>query len=159
MKRDLISRGRIYSDEDVWDAVESYCPCIEVVGKRHCVPDATNLMNLADASCAAGVVCGEWILADKNTAAAQFESLRTLSAHITVDGEQKSTGLGSKCPLGSPVAALTWTVNHLNSRGMALKASELVISGAFCKSRDFIAGSAVVVDFGSLGKVTTTICE
>ena len=33
-------------------------------------------------------------------------------------------------PFGSPLASLTWCANHLNTRGIALKAGEFVIGGA-----------------------------
>ena len=49
------------------------------------------------------------------------------------------------CPLGSPLAALTYVVNHLHSRGLGVEAGQVVIAGALCKFKQLAAGQALGV--------------
>ena len=52
-----------------------------------------------------------------------------VKASLVVDGADKSTGEGAANPLGSPLASLTWCVNHLAmARGKTLRAGMLVIA-------------------------------
>ena len=56
--------------------------------------------------------------------------------------------------LGDPRIALTWLANHLNARGLALKAGEVITTGTCVKPVDVIGGDTVVMDYAALGKMS-----
>lgn len=142
----------LLSEADVWAAVSHIELCIEVVGRRHTISDATSLENLADASCAAAVVCGmNWPVDTPNCPTPAI--LQACQASISVNGVEKAAGGGEKNPLGSPVASLTWCANHLLTRGLCLEPGQLVIAGACCKTREWSSGDEIVANFGDLGQV------
>ena len=129
---------------------------IEVVGRRHSISDATSLECLADASCAAAVVCGKaWSVEDESCPTPA--DLAAVCTSIQVNSEVKAQGSGGKNPLGSPLASLTWCANHLVARGMCLLPGQTVIAGACCKTRDWSPGDLIVSHFGDLGDVRVTI--
>ena len=151
--------GRARTEEEVFAAVGEVVLCIECCGSRldpELFGSASSLEKLADASCAGGVVMGARFAPSRDATGADggvtAAELRLLSAAIDVDGERKAAGDGAANPEGSPVASLTGCANHLNSRGLGLLAGQLVIGGAFCKTRDFGAGSDVRVSFRGEGR-------
>jgi 2-keto-4-pentenoate hydratase len=76
---------------------------------------------------------------------------------MMVDGVEKATGGGVKCPLGSPLASVTWCINHLAARGIGIAGPEMIISGATCKTRDFKAGQTIEAQYSVLDSVSTTL--
>mmetsp|Transcript_10776 Transcript_10776/g.28270 ORF Transcript_10776/g.28270 Transcript_10776/m.28270 type:complete len:277 (-) Transcript_10776:143-973(-) len=164
---DLAPRDSPRSEEEVWQAIAEVRLAIELVGKRHTLDDATNFEKLADACCAAGVVLGPRLLPAGSAASAAAAGapsvtpaqLAEATATLTAGGELVNTGRGSNCPLGSPLVALTWCANHLNSRGVTLCAGQVVIGGAIAKhSFSPVAGALdIVADFGPLGQVSTVL--
>lgn len=134
--------------------------CVECCGRRHTLADATSLENLADAMSAGGVVMGARFAPSADGVAPGVTAARlaavTASIH-TAAGKELSMGAATANPLGSPVASLSWAANHLNSRGLGLVAGQLVIAGAMCKSRDFVVGEPVVVQFDGLGTIRLTV--
>jgi 2-keto-4-pentenoate hydratase len=149
---------------EVFAAVGEVAPVIEVCGRRHTLADgATPLQSLGDASCAACVVIGQRFPAggDGGVTAAELDGW---TASLSVRGVEVAAGSTTANPLGGPLASLTWCVNHLSRRGIALEPGMLVIAGAICKSRAFVPGDDVVAVFhradGSIvGTVSTTISE
>ena len=93
--------------------------------------DATSLDNLADWSCTGGVVMGPKL--DLNKVTPQQLDAQTTS--ISVSGEGKAAGVGTKCPLGGPLWSVLWCVNHLAKRGIGIEKGQMIISGATCKTR------------------------
>jgi len=56
--------------------------------------------------------------------------------------------------LGDPRIALTWLANHLNKRGLGLKAGVVITTGTCVKPVDVVAGDTVVMDYFALGKMS-----
>eukprot|EP00035_Acanthoeca_spectabilis_P026228 m.461815 g.461815 ORF g.461815 m.461815 type:complete len:268 (+) comp22416_c0_seq1:1743-2546(+) len=133
------------SEAEVFAAVEAIVPVIEVCGRRHKIESVTPLQSLGDASCAACVVLGQFIPVDKDGPTPA--DLCGWMAKLHVNCAAVSSGGATANPLGSPVASLAWCANHLNARGISLRAGDIVIGGAMCKSRDFSAGDEIAADF------------
>jgi 2-keto-4-pentenoate hydratase len=73
-----------------------------------------------------------------------------LPLRVRVNGEEAHNGRGGH-PLGDPLAPVVWLANHLNARGRALAAGEIVTTGS-CNGIRFLAeGTRVDVEFGGLG--------
>ena len=90
------------------------------------------------------------------------EGLRHIQTCLYVNGEHVSSGSTSECPEGGPLHAAAWTANHLNARGLALQAGQLVATGQTCIYRGAEPGDSVVADFflrsgELLGRVRVTI--
>ncbi len=59
--------------------------------------------------------------------------------------------------MGTPLNALAWLVNHLASRGLALKPRDVVMSGSISKLLRPKAGDTIRARFAHLGSVSITI--
>ena len=162
MSADLVPReASAYTEAEVWAAVGQVRLTIELVGRRFDLAlagDASSLQSLGDASCAGAVVLGKSWQRDEDgcPSPARLAAART---SIVVNGETRATGRGEDNPLGSPLASLTWCINHLGGRGITLRTGELVIAGACCKTRDWSAGDSIEVTFEGLGVVRCVIGE
>lgn len=157
--------GTTRSEADVWAALSEVRLAVELVGTRHTLADATTFEKLADSVNAAGVVLGPRLHPTGSPAASSDgdhgqvspADLAQCTATLRLGGQQVDTGKGTACPLGSPLSALTFCANHLNGRGIALRAGELVICGAIAKCTQVTASVEIVADFGELGAVTTIL--
>jgi len=59
--------------------------------------------------------------------------------------------------MGNPLNALAWLANHLASRGMALEAGDIVMSGAISKMLRPKAGDTIRAGFDRLGSVSINV--
>jgi 2-keto-4-pentenoate hydratase len=82
----LQPRASAYTDAEVIDAIAAVHLCIELCGKRHTIADATNLENLADSSCAGGVIMG------KKIEGVDIPSLAATTTKLLVNGVEKAAG-------------------------------------------------------------------
>ena len=158
LERDLGPKadGTQYSTDEVWEAVGTIMPIIELCGRRssaECIAAQPVLGVLADALMAGGVVMGTRHAKDTVDRAA----LKSYSTSLLVNGMEVAAGSTSKCPEGGPIESLTWSANHLLSRGQALKKGQVVITGATCISKEFKVGDTVTASLGALGSVAYTI--
>lgn len=136
-----------FTELQIWENTNGIYPCIELCGRRHNLNDqVSSFQKLADYSCAGGVVKGKWY----STQDVTIESITNPQTKIVVDGEVKASGAGSKCPLGSPLASVTWCVNHLASRGISVADDTVIISGATCKTQNFGVGQKIEAIIGDL---------
>ncbi|NKB55573.1 MAG: hydratase [Alphaproteobacteria bacterium] len=147
MGGNLPSRQDPYSADEVFAAVASLHPAIEVVDSRVKEGMAHGAVAIIADHCAnAALVYGH--------GKADWRDL-DLAAHtvrLTVDGEEAVTGVGSEV-LGDPRNSLVWVANFLSARGKSLKAGEWVTTGSTMGIYPVPAGSAAIADFGSLGQV------
>jgi 2-keto-4-pentenoate hydratase len=177
MKRNLPAPvdGSAITISDLWESVEFVVPCIEICGNRfsQSILKGGELKlgdKLADGLMCAGVVTGTPI--SKARIESYFGSscelidsrLNEIIGTLLVNGKVINEGTGSNCPEGGPLSSLCWLANHLTTqRGTILKAGEIVISGAICKTSAFNVGMGgvpdhLVVDFGPfVGRVERTI--
>ena len=71
---------------------------------------------------------------------------------LYVNDSYIKSGQGKEA-MGHPVTSLTWMVNWVRDRGLAVAAGEMVSTGT-CTAHTFVQpGDLVSVDFGELGLV------
>jgi 2-keto-4-pentenoate hydratase len=148
MARDLPPRGRDYEMREVCDAVAAMHLAIEVPDARYEVFDTIGAPSIcADCAFHAWFVLGptvpDWRGVDLAT-----QPVRAWKKDAVV-----AEGSGANA-LGDPRIALTWLANHLNSRGLALKAGEVITTGTCVKPVEIGAGDTVVADYFALGKMS-----
>jgi 2-keto-4-pentenoate hydratase len=61
--------------------------------------------------------------------------------------------------MGNPLNALAWLANHLETRGLALKPGDVVISGSISKILRPKAGDTIRARFTRLGSVGVKVVE
>ena len=121
-----------YTREEVWAAVASYEPCIELCGSRFttATAKASPYHLLADAMSNALVIRGAPVAAPDEPPSSLVDN----TVRILVDGREVSSGTGKENPGDSPLDALTFLVNDLTvRRQQALPSGALVIAGHTCQ--------------------------
>ncbi len=149
---DLSKRGTPYSIEDVFKAVESLHPAIEVPDSRyHDFIHAGAPQLIADTACACWFVLGPATSADWRA--------RDLAGHALTafkNGSPAGTGIGANV-LGDPRVALTWIANELKTYGEGLRAGDVVTTGTCLTPVPVAPGDRVLADFGDFGAVETQL--
>jgi 2-keto-4-pentenoate hydratase len=148
MARALGPRDKPYDVDEVLAAVAEAMPAIEVVNPRLPGGFADPLgWFIADGALNDALVLGPGV---EPLARAAY---REIAVAVTVNGKPGTTGSGAMA-LGGPELALTWLVNHLSARGLALEAGQVVSTGVVTGLFSAAPGDVVVADFGPLGQVT-----
>ena len=142
LKRDLMGPG--LSNADVLAATECVMPCFEIVDSR--IRDWK--IKIQD-TVADNASCGVFVLGD-NAVDPRRVDLSTCGMVLEKNGEIIATGAGAAA-LGSPVNAVAWLANTLGRLGIALKAGEVVLSGALAAMFPAQAGDNFRVTIGGLG--------
>lgn len=150
MRNALLPRGpngTPYTDFDVAKAVRKMVPCIEVVGSRFAssapgVPPLPPLALLSDLGGAHAVVKGNHH--HKNWADVPLDATHV---KLLVNGEERASGRGADV-LGHPIRALTWLVNYLSARNIALHKDAFVITGTCTGITPVRAGDKIEAVFG-----------
>ncbi|MCC2111708.1 MAG: fumarylacetoacetate hydrolase family protein [Hyphomicrobiales bacterium] len=146
---DLPLRESAYDWRQVMDHVAALHPAIELPDSRFLdVAGAGAPQLIADNACTDWFVLGP-------EAPETWRDL-DLAAQLTalyVNGSEKTRGHGGDA-LGDPRFALTWLANHLSSRGIALKAGDMVTTGVCGQPTPAKPGDEAVADFGDLGQVS-----
>jgi 2-keto-4-pentenoate hydratase len=157
MGRDLSPRAARYSLAEVMAAIGSLHPSIEVPDSRYAdFVTAGEAQLIADNACAHEFVEGPvapdtWRDMD----------LAAHTVHATVDGSARRyerSGSGAAV-LGDPRDALVWLVNELSSLGIALRAGQMVTTGACIAPLEVVPGDHVRADFGVLGAVDVRFAD
>jgi 2-keto-4-pentenoate hydratase len=152
MGTSLPPRAEAYTEAEVFDAVASLHPAIEIPDSRY-----DRFETVGEAALIADNACADWLVVGK----AAPESWRSLDlAAFTpvgrVRGKPDVQGRGSNV-LGSPRIAMTWLVNELSSVGATLEAGQIVTTGTCVVPMVIAAGDHVQADFGTLGTVAANI--
>jgi 2-keto-4-pentenoate hydratase len=148
MARELPPRGRDYDQREVMDAVASMHLAIEIPDARYDVFDTIGAPSIcADCAFHAWFVLGPEVKDWRGLDLAK-QPVRACKQDTVV-----AEGSGANA-LGDPRIALTWIANHLNKRGLALKAGEVITTGTCVKPVDVAAGDTVVMDYAALGKMS-----
>jgi len=148
---DMPARGEPYTRDGVAAFVEACAPAFELIEDRNADYAALDAVGItADNAWNGGVVLGE-----PSTA---WREVDLTSARVTLGwaGEapaEASTGEA----MGHPFEAVAWVANHLNARGQALKAGQLVMTGSTMKTRFPAGGEEIVYTIDGLGSVALTI--
>jgi 2-keto-4-pentenoate hydratase len=150
--KDIAPRSRPYDEAEVFSAISSLHPAIEIPDSRFKrFETAGGLALIADNACAHWLCIG----------AAAPESWREMDLAAfeplgTVKGRQPIKGCGANV-LGSPRIAMTWFVNEMTAFGVTLKAGQFCSTGT-CLTPMAIAPQAHVTgDFGILGRVEVSL--
>jgi 2-keto-4-pentenoate hydratase len=146
--RDLPPREHDYTRAEVLDTVAALHLAIEVPDSRiQNFASAGAPQLLADDACAGFFVLGP--------AVPDWRSLdlpRQPAAIAREDDGRSHEGSGANV-LGDPVAGLVWLVNDCRSRGVALRAGEIVTTGTCAKPMPIEPGARVTANFAALGSV------
>jgi 2-keto-4-pentenoate hydratase len=149
---DLAPRDHPYTEEDVFAAVASMHPAIEIPDSRY---DRFEIVGenalIADNACAHWMAIGE---AAPDTW--RDMDLAAFTPRGLVAGKGEWQGLGANV-LGSPRIALTWIANELSHLGIGLKAGQTVTTGTCLVPMPIMAGDHISGDFGALGRIEVTM--
>jgi len=148
MARDLPPRGKDYDMREVCDAVAAMHLAIEVPDARYEIFDTIGAPSIC-ADCAFHA----WFVLGPEVPDWRGIDLSKQPVRAWKKSEVVAEGSGANA-LGDPRIALTWLANHLNSRGLALKAGEVITTGTCVKPVAIGAGDTVVADYFALGKMS-----
>jgi 2-oxopent-4-enoate/cis-2-oxohex-4-enoate hydratase len=142
LKRDL--KGPGVTALDVLTATEGVMPCFEIVDSR--IRDWK--IKIQD-TVADNASCGVFVLGDRLVDPRTVD-LKLCGMVLEKNGEVAGTGAGAAA-LGSPLNAVAWLANTLGRLGIALKAGEIVLSGALAPLVPVKAGDSLRMAVGGLG--------
>jgi 2-keto-4-pentenoate hydratase len=152
MGADLPPQSAAYTEAQVFDAVASAHPAIEIPDSRY---DRFEIVGaaalIADNACAHWMALGEampehW----RNVDLADYQPVGRINGKADVFGKGSNV-------LGSPRIAMTWIANELSALGLTLKAGQFVTTGTCLVPMAIARGDRVTGDFGTLGKVEVTL--
>jgi 2-keto-4-pentenoate hydratase len=152
LSKDLKPQATPYSEAEVFSAVASLHPAIELPDSRYRHFEQVGAAQLiADNACAHWLVIGPaapdiWHSMD----------LVAFKPYGRVSGKPPVIGQGSNV-LGSPRIAMTWLINELSSLGITAKQGQIVTTGTCLVPMPIQAGHEVVGDFGELGHVSVKL--
>lgn len=145
LKDDLI--GGQVTAEDVRAATDYVVAAFEIVDSR--VADWR--IKLVD-TVSDNASSGRYVLGTKRLS---LDEVDLPSVHMVLykNGEAVGEGTGAAV-LGDPAVAVAWLANRLWGYGVALKAGEIILSGAFSAAPEAARGDVFTADFGAAGSVT-----
>ncbi|OUM86335.1 2-keto-4-pentenoate hydratase [Parageobacillus thermoglucosidasius] len=147
LKHDLIGPG--VSSFDVLQATEHVLAAIEIVDSR--IKDWKVMLQDTIADNASS---GLFVLGNKPIAASDID-LAKVKMDLYKNGDFVNSGVGADV-LGNPANCVAWLANKLSEFGIALKAGEVILSGAFSAAVDAAPGDHFVARFTDLGEVSVS---
>lgn len=149
--RDVPPLHEGYDRESIGDYVGACMTAFELIDDRDAdYSDLDAASILTDRCWCGGVVLGpevtDWRSLD----------LEQASAELIWNEEMVDQGVTGDS-MGHPFEGLAWIANHLQSRGQALKADDIVITGSALKTRFPKAGDQVTYRIEGLGEVSVTL--
>jgi 2-keto-4-pentenoate hydratase len=150
MRSDL--RGPDITRETVAAAVGEVVAAIEIVDSRIADWKITFADTVADNGSSAFYVLGA------NSKPLDGLDLWSCGMVLEVNGEVASLGAGAAC-LGHPLNAATWLARTLAERGEALRAGDVLLTGALGPMVTLKPGDAVKASVGGLGSASFTYRE
>ena len=142
LKHDLQGPG--VTAADVLAATEGVMACFEIVDSR--IQDWK--IKIQD-TVADNASCGVFVLGDRLVDPREVD-LATCGMVLEKNGEAVVTGAGA-ATMASPVNAMVWLANTLGRLGIALKAGDVVLSGALGAMVPVAAGDSLRVTIGGIG--------
>jgi 2-keto-4-pentenoate hydratase len=148
--RDLPPRDRPYSEEEVWQAVATLHPAIELVQSRFADFRAQDRRTLLADNLANGAFCygpaADW---------RQVDFLKQ-PASLSIDGREVARAVGGNAA-GHPGRLLAWLANHCAARGRGLAAGDIVTTGTHTGLVFATEGANVEVRFPGIGEARLTL--
>jgi 2-oxopent-4-enoate/cis-2-oxohex-4-enoate hydratase len=142
LRRDLQGPG--VTAADVLAATEGVMACFEIVDSRIRDWKIAIQDTVAD-----NASCGVFVLGDRVVDPKSVD-LALAGMVLEKNGEVAVTGAGA-ATLASPLNAMAWLANTLGALGIALKAGEVVLSGALGAMVPVAAGDSLRVAIGGIG--------
>ena len=142
LKKDLIGPG--VTGADVLAATEGVMACFEIVDSR--IRDWK--IKIQD-TVSDNASCGVFVLGDRLVDPRDVD-LNTCGMILEKNGEIVATGAGAAA-LGAPVNAVAWLANTLGTRGIPLKAGEVILSGSLAIMVPVKTGDSLRVTIGGIG--------
>jgi len=99
--------------------------------------------------------CGLYVLGDQPVSVHRLQ-LAELPMQLTKNDSVVSTGLGAAC-MGHPLRAAYWLARVMAERNQALKAGEVILSGALGPMVPVRAGDVIHADIAALGSVACRV--
>lgn len=149
---DLPPRAKPYGVEEIFAAVASMHPAIEIPDSRF-----EHFETVGEFSLIADNACANWLCIGA-AAPGNWRKLDLAAFAPTgqIRGKEPVTGKGANV-LGSPHAAMAWFVNEMSSLGITAKAGQVVSTGTCLVPMPISPGDHVTGDFASLGRVEVTL--
>lgn len=145
LKHDLIGPG--ITATDVIRATDYVCPCFEIVDTRF--PDWK--IRIQD-TVSDNASCGVFLLGEGRADPRDID-LSLAGLVVEKNGALHSTGVGAAVQ-GSPANAVAWLANTLGRLGIALKAGEIILSGAQAPLIDLADGDELMAEIAGVGTCT-----
>lgn len=142
LKKDLQGPG--VTAADVLAATEGVMACFEIVDSR--IQDWK--IKIQD-TVADNASCGVFVLGDQLVDIADLD-LALAGMVLEKNGEIVVTGAGA-ATMAHPVNAMVWLANMLGSLGIALKAGDIVLSGAMGAMVPVVRGDNLRMTIGGIG--------
>jgi 2-keto-4-pentenoate hydratase len=147
LSHDLPARAQPWLEGDVDAAVARTHLALELIGSRYAEGfEPTFEDKLADGLVNQGLFLGPQVDGEAARQASAFHVQLSWSAH-----EQ---GLAGQHPDGLPRRGLYWLAEFLRSRGLGLRAGQVVITGSYAGAPWVPLGQNVTVRHGELGQAT-----
>lgn len=135
------------TEVDVLGAIEYLLPAIEIVDSRIADWKISIADTIADNASSACLVLG---CQPRSPAGLD---LRTCGMVLEVDRRVASIGVGAAC-LGHPLRAAAWLARTLAQRGSALRAGDIILTGALGPMVTLVPGVEVRATIGGIGTVS-----
>ena len=145
LKKDLVGPGVTIAD--VLRATQFVMPCFEICDSR-----IKNWQIKIQDTVADNASAGLFLLGDRAVAPDKVD-LKTCGMLLEKNGEIVATGAGA-ASLGHPANAVAWLANTLGSRGMPLKAGEVILSGSLATMVPAGPGDHMRVTIGGIGSAS-----
>lgn len=148
MGRDLAPRAVPYTREEVFAAIDTLHPAIEVPNSRfEPFEQAGAAQLIADNACAEYFMLGA-------AAPATWRSVDLVKHEIRATDGRGNVHVGNGgAVLDDPLLALAWIANELSGIGVTLKAGQVVTTGTCFKPFAVAPGDHVHLDFGTIGRI------
>lgn len=149
--RALPPRTEPYGEDEVWDAIDTLHPAIELVQSRFADPQAVDKLtlladNLANYGFCYGAAIRDW---------RQIDFLRQ-PVSLIVDGVETVGAVGGNAA-GHPRRLLAWLANHCARQGRGLAAGDIVTTGTHTGLVTRPAPAEIVVHFAGVGDARLTL--
>lgn len=126
IRSDIPAAEAVYTAETIEPHIDGVCAAIELIDDRAADYAKLDMRSVvADNSWNAGIVISEF----KST----WPDLTTVLGRATQDGNLFGEGHGRDI-LGHPFNSVAWLASHLASRGGALRAGQIVMTGSMIKT-------------------------
>lgn len=147
----LPPRPAPYGEDEVWAAIATLHPAIELVESRFADFRAMDKLALLADNGSNGAFC--YGAAVRDWRAVDF--LRQ-PASLVIDGKEVASAVGGNAA-GHPRRLLAWLANHCARRGRGIAAGDIVTTGTHTGLVFAAPGAAVTVRFAGLGEATLTL--